>query len=169
MELDPIPTGAAFADRVRWCVSVARFAPSKHNAQPWRFTVDGGAVELYADATRALRSDPDDRELTIACGAALRAYAVALRALGIEPFVVLLPDGPGGPLARIVEGRPRAATGYELELLRAVPLRHTNRGPLDADAMRPETPFQLQRVAEEEGTVLQLVLSPGVRAASTGS
>src|SRR3712207_3201417 len=157
MELDPIPAGGTpTAELLRWCVSVARFAPSKHNAQPWRFAADGDAVELYADATRSLASDPADRELTIACGAAARTFAVALRALGIEPFVSLLPDGLDGPLARVVAGRTRPATEADLALLRTVPLRHTNRGPLDADAMRPETPFQLQRMAEEEGTVLQL-------------
>ena len=156
---------AARNDRIAWYVSVARQAPSKHNAQPWQFAVlDDGGVELYADATRALRaSDPDDRELTIGCGAALRTYAVAMRGLGYEPEIELLPDGPSGALARIREGERRTPGPDDEALLAAVSARHTNRGPLDGTAIAPEVPGLLQHAAEEEGALLQLVTSPDAR------
>jgi nitroreductase len=55
-------------------------APSSHNTQPWRFRVDGDTVALYADRGRALpENDPDDRELVISCGAALRPAIAARR------------------------------------------------------------------------------------------
>jgi nitroreductase len=160
----PPGPGASGPDRLRWYVSVARFAPSKHNAQPWRFAfVADGTAELYADATRALASDPDDRELTIGCGAALKTYALAVRGLGRTPVVDVLPDGPDGPLARITEGPHALPTEAELEALAAVPARHTNRGPLDASEMPGATTTHLQRAAEDEGTVLQIVTTPGAR------
>jgi nitroreductase len=165
MDTATISPNAALADRIDWYVSVARLAPSKHNAQPWQFAVgDAGSVELYADATRAMpASDPDDRELTIGCGAALRTYALAVRGLGFEPVVELLPDGPSGPLARITEGTRLPPTADELLLLAAVRARHTDRGPLDATAMPPATAVRLQRAAEDMGALLQLVTSPDAR------
>ena len=152
-------------DRIARYVSVARQAPSKHNAQPWQFAVcDDGSVELYADATRALRaSDPDDRELTIGCGAALRTYALAMRGLGYEPVVDLLPDGPSGALARVTEGARRPPTEAENTLLAAISARHTNRGPLDGAGIPPGAPPLLQRAAEADGALLQLVTAPGAR------
>ncbi|HWL37178.1 MAG TPA: hypothetical protein VNQ77_13420 [Frankiaceae bacterium] len=155
------------SDRIAWYVSVARQAPSKHNAQPWQFAVcSDGSVELYADATRAMpASDPDDRELTIGCGAALRTYALAVRGLGYQPVVEVLPDGPSGALARITEGARLLPTAEETLLLAAVSARHTNRGPLDANAMPAATPGRLQRAAEAEGALLQLVTAPGAQQA----
>ena len=151
-------------ERIARYVSVARHAPSKHNAQPWRFVAVVGDVELYGDATRAMpASDPDDRELTIGCGAALRTYALAVGALGYEPLVDLLPDGPAGPLARVSEGARRLPTHDETLLYGAVPVRRTNRGPLDATALPPAALRLLQRAAESEGALLQLVTAPGAQ------
>jgi len=135
----PPAADATDVERMYWCAAVARLAPSKHNAQPWRFTVyDDGVVEQYADATRALASDRDDRELTIGNGAALYTFAVALRALGTTPLVELLPEGPDGPLARVTPGGPYDANDGDLALVEAIPRRHTNRGPLDASGIGPE-------------------------------
>ena len=161
----PPDATASAVERMTWCVSVARFAPSKHNAQPWRFFVyDDGVVELYADATRSLpASDPDDRELTIGNGAALHTFALALRGLGVRPSVTLLPDGPDGPLARVEEAGAYEPTADDLALLSAVPARRTNRGPLDATLMPAGTPAALQRAAESEGALLQLLVAPGAQ------
>jgi hypothetical protein len=42
--------------------------------------VTGDGVELFADRTRALSVvDPDDRELTMSCGAALSQLRLAIR------------------------------------------------------------------------------------------
>ncbi len=154
-------------ERQRWYVATARHAPSKHNAQPWRFALSpDGSAELYADAARGLAaSDPDDRELTIGCGAALRTYVLAMRCAGYEPVVDMLPDGPDGALARVSEGAPAVPTDDDLALLAVVPARHSNRGPLDAMRMPIGTPARLQRAAETEGALLQLVTTPGAREA----
>ena len=56
--LDPGP--AALVERLRLYAAAARTAPSKHNAQPWRFRVDGGALHLLADRSRLMpATDPD--------------------------------------------------------------------------------------------------------------
>ncbi len=43
-----------------------------HNTQPWRWRIADDRLDLYADQARRLDViDPDDRLLTVSCGAAL--------------------------------------------------------------------------------------------------
>jgi hypothetical protein len=73
-------------------LAAAVAAPSQHNTQPWRFRVRRYArvIELYADPARALpHSDPADRAIHIACGAALLNLRLAAAAAGREPVVML--------------------------------------------------------------------------------
>ena len=82
MSLDPwkvdaahFPTEETRSARLEALVRYAVLAPSTHNTQPWRFRVRQDALEVFADRSRSLPvADPDDRELTISCGAA-RAVA----------------------------------------------------------------------------------------------
>src|SRR5690349_17793132 len=49
----PPDAGAEASERLAWYAAVARWAPSNHNTQPWRFVVrDGTAVEVWADPMR---------------------------------------------------------------------------------------------------------------------
>ena len=58
-------------------------APSVFNTQPWRWRIDGDALELRADRDRQLTvADPDGRLLLLSCGAALHHVRVALAAAG---------------------------------------------------------------------------------------
>ena len=69
--------------RLRFLARYAILAPSGHNTQPWLFRIRNGVLALRADRTRALPVvDPDDRELTISCGAALFNLRAAARGLG---------------------------------------------------------------------------------------
>ena len=95
-------------------MAAAVWAPSVHNTQPWRFTVRGQQISLYADAERQLRvADPDGREMMISCGAALFTARLAVRSLGYLPEICLLPD-PGQPLlvARVSWQRRAACTEF---------------------------------------------------------
>ncbi|MFC4907030.1 hypothetical protein [Actinomadura gamaensis] len=83
-------TGNTVAEQA---IEAAIWAPSVHNTQPWRFGVEDGLIALRADADRRITvADPDGREMLISCGAALYTLRVALRHLGHEPDVRLLPD-----------------------------------------------------------------------------
>src|SRR5690242_3539894 len=95
-------TAPDLAERAGYLIEVAARAPSVHNTQPWRFTVTGQAVELYADTERQLLEDPAGREMIISCGAALFGLRLAIRSLGCQPEIALMP-GPGQPnlLARM--------------------------------------------------------------------
>jgi hypothetical protein len=164
------PSGSAGAvARLSWCAAVARWAPSKHNTQPWRFVVRDDALEVWADPERMLPgSDPLRRELILSCGAAVHLACVAARALGVRPEVTLLPDGDGLLLARIAEAGPWTTSGEDRHLLQLVARRRTDRGPLDADDLPPSTPFVLQSAAEHEGASLRIVAVPGDRATLAG-
>jgi hypothetical protein len=117
------------ADQARYLIATAARAPSVHNTQPWRFRVGRSAIELHCDPRRKLRVDPAGREMLISCGAALFGLRLAIRSLGYQPVVELLPD-PGRVrlLARVMAGPAESMTVFECEMLKAVPHRHTHRG-----------------------------------------
>ncbi|HEY5143992.1 MAG TPA: hypothetical protein VII98_10865 [Solirubrobacteraceae bacterium] len=117
---------------LREIVGAAIHAPSSHNTQPWLFRLAGGAIELYADRTRALPvNDPHDRELTLSCGAALLTLRVGAAHAGLAASVDVIPE-PGDPdlLARV--RLERGAPAAELAaLFDAVSYRRTYRELFD--------------------------------------
>lgn len=158
-------TTTAAEQRLAEYADLARWAPSKHNAQPWRFVVRDNALELWTDCQRELReTDPHGRERLISLGAALQVACVAAYARGHRPQVHLFPDGNDGPVARLTEAGSHVSTADDLALLAAVPLRRTDRGPLDAGTLPTGLPCELQSAASEHGAVLRLVSTPGDRA-----
>ncbi|MEU4541509.1 nitroreductase family protein [Streptosporangium sp. NPDC023825] len=105
-------TSEEIASVVRTAVQAATWAPSVHNTQPWSFGVDGDEIALRADSDRKLRvGDPTGREMLISCGAALTNVRLALRVLGYEPRVRVLPD-PDRP-ALLATVRPGAAVAAD--------------------------------------------------------
>jgi hypothetical protein len=144
-------------------IALAARAPSLHNSQPWRFRIDGSAVELRADPDRQLRqADPDGREMLISCGAALCGLRLGLRRLGFQPVTEVLPD-PGQPalIARVRPG-PRERPGRDdWDLIAAVPHRHTHRGPFGPGQVPERLLDDLVRDAAAEGADLVLLSDPG--------
>ena len=156
----PLPTADA-----KWAVAQACLAPSVLNTQPWRFTWDGSTYEVYADTSRGLTaSDPDSRELVISCGAALFNLRVALRKLGYDGHVDILPD-PKNPrlLARVSTTEAQPADQEERRMFAAMGRRHTHRGIFDEVVLPSQIAVYLQRAAELEGAQLIVVADPGQR------
>ncbi len=162
----PQPQGPGrSASRLAWYAAVARWAPSKHNTQPWLFRITDHGLEFLSDPTRLLpETDPFQRELVISLGAAVHIACVAARALGYTPQVELIPDGGTRCVARMVEAGAHAVTELDRDLLAAVAGRRTDRGPLDARTLAPSLPFELQSLASDTGATLRLVSTPGDRA-----
>lgn len=160
----PFPAESDANARMAWYAAVARWAPSKHNSQPWQFVVRDGSLEFWPEPLRALAStDPLRRELTISVGAAIGVAVVAAHAAGYEVVVRLAATGDDGPLAWMHEVGPRTSTSEDAELLAAVARRRTDRGPLDADRLGRDLPFLLQSAVSAQGCSLRLVSTPGDR------
>ena len=151
-------TDQDLAERAGYLIEVAARAPSVHNTQPWRFTVTGDAIELYADASRQLMEDLTGREMLISCGAALFGLRLAIRSLGCQPEVEPFPDpGQRHLLGRVRAGRPEAMTSDERAMLRAVPHRHTHRGAFEPGPLPPDLLERLRDDAAAEGATLAMV------------
>jgi nitroreductase len=151
-------------------VAAAGRAPSSHNTQPWRFAIEDGAIELRADRTRALPvNDPDDRELTISCGAALLNLRVAARASGLEPHVALLPDAADEDLLARVDLTPGPPPTRADELLAgAIDTRWTTRSPFESRPLPDGLAPALALAAAAEATRLVMVSAAASRAVLAG-
>jgi nitroreductase len=137
-------------------IRCAALAPSSHNSQPWLFQLGESQIDLWADRSRALPVvDPFDRELVIACGAALFHLRIALQRLGWRVQLDVLPD-PHSPdrLARVVlEGREEPSSETRI-LYGSILRRHTNRNPFEPRSVHPGLVAELVRCATTEGAWL---------------
>lgn len=135
----------------RALVHDATLAPSSHNTQPWRFHVTDGAIDLIADRTRALPvNDPDDRELTISCGAALFNLRVAAAHGGLACDVQLLPGDDPDRLARVTLHRA-LEPGSEASLHAVLSDRRTYRKRFTDTPVDAGTLAHLREAARVEG------------------
>jgi hypothetical protein len=146
-----------------YLIETAARAPSVHNTQPWRFRVSQDTVELYADASRQLRTDSDGREMLVSCGAALYGLRLAVRSLGYQPDVEVLSFGSEQPsarlrlLARVRLGPSALITADERKMLAAMPRRHTHRGPFEPGPLPAGLLPRLQDDARVEGATLTVI------------
>ena len=148
-------------------------APSHHNAQPWAFRVQAGAVEVYANRSRRIPvADPEDRQLFLGVGAAVYGVRLALAVLGLRPVVRLVRDDARPDLAAVVtasghadsakaadpaEAADRADPTEAAETVRRhaeLSRRQTVRGPFTDDPLPSPLPAALTREVDQEGAVL---------------
>ncbi len=165
--IDSYPLAGDARARLRAAIGYAVLAPSSHNSQPWLFQISGNTLELRADRTRGLPvSDPDDRELTMACGAALFNLRVTLDYFGEQFEIDTLPDPADADLmARIrITGRGEAGV-KDASLFRAIPRRHTNRQPFEPGAVPEQLLARARAGAEAEGAWLQTLTGEADRVA----
>jgi hypothetical protein len=116
-------------------------------------------IEVHADPARRMPvADAQDRELRIACGAALFNLRIALQGKGVRPNVVRLPDRDRpGLIAQIRRGGTAPTNPEIARLVAAVPRRRTNRRPFsDAPVLSPQQ-RELSAAATVEGGALAFV------------
>lgn len=153
------PAWAGPSERLRYLLRYAILAPSRHNAQPWLFEIEGSELRVYGDQRRALKvADPQGRELVMACGAALYNIEVAARRFGHASSIeVHAGSRRDGLLARLTLEERRPPTEDDEQLFAAIPKRHTNRLAFDAR----EVPFgvvtALVRETAAQGASLRVV------------
>ncbi|MGO9558410.1 MAG: Acg family FMN-binding oxidoreductase [Acidimicrobiales bacterium] len=156
-------------DDLQTIIEMAVRAPSVHNTQPWRYSAhadDKGeidAIDVFSDRDRSLGViDPFGRELHISCGAAIEFAEVAIRSLGRQCTVGLLPNPDDSDhLARIEIGAEESPTDEEVALAKSVPLRYTERDRFDDRPVPPELVKALRQTATTVGTWIRVLDQPG--------
>ena len=163
------PDDGTREEKLEFLLGYAILAPSNRNTQPWLWRITDEGLELYADTTRSLpKVDPNDRELFIACGAALFNLRVALRYFGCEFETHILPDLDAPDLlARIAvddaaqKARTSGPTGIEAaenaELFVEITRRHTSRGLFEDRPLEAGLHVRLKQAAHEEGALLRFI------------
>ncbi|GAA3525473.1 nitroreductase family protein [Nonomuraea rosea] len=141
---------------VRTAAEAAIWAPSVHNTQPWSLAIAGEEISLRADTDRKLRqADATGRQMLVSCGAALFNIRTALRAMGYEPLVRVLPDPDRPSLLATI--RPGSAVEVDEDTLRLrgeIERRRTHRAGF-ADLPVPDRLVQrLVMQAAQEGATL---------------
>jgi hypothetical protein len=162
---DDFPADSYASDQLEFLVHYAILAPSSHNTQPWLFRINAMDVELFADRRRALRViDPQDRELTMSCGAALFNLRIAAEYFGHKYEVELFPTATDANLlARVRLGLKGDTTSDDILLFHAITQRRTNRQPLREDPIAPELLGELEAAARKEGAWFHVVNSAEAR------
>jgi nitroreductase len=142
-------------------LALAVRAPSVHNTQPWRFEIGTRHIALFADDRRWLpATDPDGRDLTISCGAALHHLRTALSALGWLPMTSRSTDQAHPGRLATIQPLPRTATRADLTLAVSIPRRRSDRRGYLPQVVPQAILDELARVAAAEGAALR-VITPG--------
>lgn len=144
---------------VRFVVAAACLAPSRGNAQPWRFAWDGTRLWLRSAPGHAPRTtDLDGDETLMAQGAALENLVVAAASRRLEARITPFPDADPDVVARIhlVDSD---ATRADAELWPHVSRRATHRGRGERRPLRGSDVLALIEGTRARRTRLELCLT----------
>lgn len=143
--------------RLLFALHAAVLAPSVHNTQPWRFRLHPGGearVDLLMDVGRELPAlDPTHRQLVISCGAALEAYSIGLRSVGLSPEIDVLPAGDPLRLATIRVSDLGVADAQAAALLPELVRRRSYRGRLTVEPVGPALVQTLESAAAPDASM----------------
>lgn len=164
------PANGSAGEQLRFVVGYAVLAPSGHNTQPWLFRVHDDGLDVIADRRRALPVvDPDDRELTISCGAALEFACTALRYFGREPEVELMPERwAHDVLARVRIAGDTVPDDDTRDRFHAIPVRRTVRAAYDESPIESMILERMELSVREHDAVVRLVTDRAQRHAIAG-
>ncbi len=112
----------------RDALELAVRAPSVHNTQPWRWRIQRGRVDLFADFGRQVTAtDPMARALLVSCGAALHHLEVAFALLGWQAEIDRMPDPRRTDHLATIRFTPRPPSDLDIRLAAAIHLRRSDR------------------------------------------
>jgi nitroreductase len=140
-------------DKLKFLLRYAILAPSSHNSQPWKFSIRGDEIRVFADKTRWLEvADADQRELNISVGCALENLLIAAEHFGYAHQETYFPEGEDSLVAMVKFApqekidRPR-----DVVLFEQIPRRYTNRNVYHARRIPEAEMARLHACIQEEG------------------
>lgn len=135
----------------RLLIRHATMAPSRHNAQPWRFRLGEDRIDVFADPVRWRPiSGEGRRELYLSVGAALENLLLAAEHFGYSHDVLYFPDSADPDCVARVCLKADAGR-HQPSLFAAIPRRRTNRGPYTGEAVDAGLLSDLAVIAWDSG------------------
>jgi nitroreductase len=164
-QVDPgdFPNSASQHDKLLFLLNYAVLAPSVLNTQPWQFELSDDAIAVYADPHRGLAVvDPEGRQRTIGCGAALFNLRTAAKAFGYELEMGEPSRNSDPALIAKLELKASAMPPSELDLrLRdAIANRRTVRSSFENRPLGDALLRDLEDAARQEGAECHFAQSP---------
>ena len=138
-------------------VRYATLAPSSHNTQCWKFSIDDKAITIVPDLSRRCPAvDPDDHHVFVSLGCAAENLVQAALAHGLGGDTTF--DGT----RNIVRVALSPTTAQDSVLYQAIPARQCTRADYDGKPLSGEELGLLER-AGTSGEVRLLMLTEPVR------
>lgn len=144
-----LPARAELTDLLRY----ATLAPNGHNAQPWRFRLSEGRIDVLPDVDRRTPIvDPDDHHLFVSLGSAAENLSLAGAARG-RPGDLAFDPANGGSVA-FIHGTGEA---HESDLFDAIRMRQSTRADYDGRPVDAAVLRSLAEAARVEGVDMVLI------------
>ena len=157
------PGSARRRDKLLFLLNYAALAPSILNSQPWKFEVTDDAIALYVDRARSLAVvDPQGRQSTISCGAALFNLRAAAQAFGFE-LEVSGTSRKSDPalLAKLkLKASATAPSQFDLQMRDAIPSRRTVRSSFEDKPLEDALLRDLADAVRREGAECHFAQAP---------
>jgi hypothetical protein len=164
--LDRFPSALPIQEQLRFFLQYAILAPSSKNTQPWRFSVAGNTVSVFADVRRQQPvADKSGRELYISLGCALENLLVAAEQFGYGHEARYFPHPGMRELAATVAFHPGGTSsthrsGISLQTIRD---RRTQHGRYTDLPVSENARLRLLSCCGDLGLRVDLTDDPAVR------
>jgi nitroreductase len=162
------PSMLPIQKQLEFLIQYAVLAPSTKNTQPWRFSIGGNTVGVFADLTRWQPvADRGRRELYISLGCALENLLVAAEQFGFHHEVSYFPQPANDELAAVVTFHPGQAmpSTYRTGIvLGSITARRTQHGQYRDEPVTVEARSRLLACCGDSGLRVDLTDDPDVRA-----
>jgi len=149
------PLGADIADR-RDLIRYATLAANNHNAQPWKFRIGAGAVDVLPDLSRRTPVvDPDDHHLFCTLGCATENLILAAAARGLAGTATFMTGGEGGVQVSLETAAPGESAEFK-----AIPQRGVSRAVYDGKPVPASTVDALAAAGQSEAVDVVVITDP---------
>ncbi len=123
--------------------------PSRHNSQPWKFTVQGNSIAIHPDFSCALPVvDPDYRELFISLGCATQNICIASTHFGYQCHWEIKQNPQGDHCIVTIFNKTQSIV--KEKLFAFIDKRQTNRSVYNGKSIDNEIITGLQTLADDK-------------------